>query len=372
MISDKYVCEPDISIVSQQASEIRSSLINKLREVLSKQGLRKPITESIFRRLTYISPENVRIINYLRSKPLAVFNPGAYLVGNKLWIFPRLVFDYYWYVSSIGFFEIDIEDLFNKDLYNKDKHVEAKIIIAPSESWEIYRGCEDPRIHIHNNIIYVLYTAVGLDLEGKMLIRQALATLDKDLRIQDKKCFAICHEGKRFRTNWKDSGIIKIRDNELYLATRPSIPIDERRVAEINWFGVVDKESGCFDPGRLKPVMSFEKSFEYKIGWSTNTLKISSNEYLVGWHGVGVDNIYRNGLAVISDEGDLLGVSNYLLEPERNLVEFYGDRPGVIFGNGLIEYKEYLLWIGGVSDYSIGIFISERNKALEKIKWLRG
>ena len=70
-------------------------------------------------------------------------------------------------------------------------------------------------------------------------------------------------------------------------------------------------------------------------------------------------------------EGNLLAVSNYVLAP-RGLVEEYGDRALVIFGDGLVLYKELLIWVGGVGDYAVGFFSVELDKALEKLKWLRG
>ncbi|RLE58785.1 MAG: hypothetical protein DRJ35_07205, partial [Thermoprotei archaeon] len=79
------------------------------------------------------------------------------------------------------------------------------------------------------------------------------------------------------------------------------------------------------------------------------------------------DYSYRNGLALVDDQGNLLGVTDYILAP-KGLVEEYGDRPLVIFGNGLILYKDQLIWVGGVSDYSIGFFATPLEKALELVK----
>ncbi len=44
----------------------------------------------------------------------------------------------------------------------------------------------------------------------------------------------------------------------------------------------------------------------------------------------------------------------------------------LFFGDGLVLYKEYLIWVGGISDYAIGVFTVEVEKALEKLKWIRG
>ena len=69
-------------------------------------------------------------------------------------------------------------------------------------------------------------------------------------------------------------------------------------------------------------------------------------------------------------DGDLLAISNYLLAP-RGLEESYGDRPLVIFGDGLVRHGEHLIWIGGISDYGIGIFIAELEEALGKLKRIK-
>jgi len=65
----------------------------------------------------------------------------------------------------------------------------------------------------------------------------------------------------------------------------------------------------------LKPVLPLEE-WEAKVGWFTNVVKLSTNEYLVGWHGVLKEDLScRNGLAVVDDSGELLAISNYLLAP---------------------------------------------------------
>lgn len=367
-VFDRYPCGCDVDIRSSNAQKIKAVLVQKLESVLTVQGLRKPVVNDVFHRVGYIPPDGVRVVNYLRRKPLAIFNPGAAIRGSKLWIFPRIIFDYYWYVSSIGFLEIGATDVVDGYL---ESSIDVKLVLTPTESWEIYRGCEDPRIFIHNDVLYILYTAVSTDQESPIIVRQAMALLNSNLSVARKLCFAICADGVRYRTFWKDSAVLDLEPPKAYMLTRPSIPINNSYV-DVNWFGVADTELGCFDLETIKPVMGFEKEFEYKVGWSTNTLKISSNEYLVGWHAVGVDNVYRNGLAIISREGELLGVSDYLLAPRRDHIEFYGDRPGVVFGNGLVEYGEYIIWVGGVSDYCIGIFRAEKNRVFERIKWLRG
>ena len=66
----------------------------------------------------------------------------------------------------------------------------------------------------------------------------------------------------------------------------------------------------------MKPVL-FPEKWELKAGWSTNTVKIGFNEYLVGWHAIHKEtNAYLNGFCLISDDERLLAVSDYLLAPK--------------------------------------------------------
>ncbi len=350
-------------------------LAEKVMDFLKKSpSVRKRQSIRVFERIAYISPENIRVVNYLRKKPIAAFNPGAVLEGEKLLIFPRLIFDYYWYISSIGVFELDMRELL-EPRGELDGEFKTRIVIWTSEPWELV-GCEDPRVVKYNEKYHVLYTARAItDMDGNYKPLQGYAVLDRDYKVLSKKYFRIIHRGMEFVPEaWKDSAFLEFKGNHVSMLTRPSIllNIGSYRIGpiEVIWWGVADIENATMELETLRPVVPLEK-WELKMGLSTNALKIGSNEYLVGWHSVTEDFIYRNGLAVFDNDGNLLGITNYLLEPD-GLVEAYGDRPGVIFGNGLIQYKEYVYWIGGISDYAIGIFRARLDKILENMKWLKG
>ena len=335
-----------------------------VKEIKKLRGLRKRKVEDIFDRILYLGPEDFRVVNYKRSTPVAVFNPGVILRENKCLIFPRIIFDYYKYVSSIGFTEIDIEKILNNEL---NLPLDLKILAWPKELWE-FLGCEDPRATYNNGKIYLLYTGKGYYLKNEKYNRRdvlALLEYTNSLKLLRKGYFRITNGLETFlpKSN-KDSTFIEIRGENARLLTRPEI-----RNLLICWRASASISDLTIDFKSLDPVLVSEK-WELKVGWSTNTVKISSNEYIVGWHGVSIDDYgYRNGLALVNEEGELLAVTNYLLEP-RNLVEEYGDRILVIFGNGLLKHKDLLIWIGGISDYAIGFFVAEFDKVMEKMKWV--
>ncbi|RLE80638.1 MAG: glycosidase [Thermoprotei archaeon] len=346
--------------------EIEESLDRRQREFLSSEkGLRKPITEDIFEKRILISPEDLRVVNYRRSRPSAAFNPAALLRDNILYIYPRLIFDYYKYTSSIALFRVNVEELLNEVF---EKPLETRIILWPRELWE-FLGTEDPRATPVDGRIYMLYTGKGYHLEegDELKYRDVLgfvelSPLNEVLR---KGFFKIVQEGDVYLSDsQKDSAFLKIDSSKATMLTRLMV-----RNIKICWRACASIRDLEIYGDTLEPVLGLE-DWEFKTGWSTNAIELSSNEYLVGWHAVVKSDLsYRNGFAIVNDQGELLAVSNYLLAP-KGLEEEYGDRALVIFGDGLVKYGELLIWIGGISDYAIGVFVTELDRVLEKLKWV--
>jgi len=338
---------------------IEEILRDKLRNFLEKnKRLRREKSISVFERRYIISPEDFVVTNYPR-KPVAVFNPAALLLGREVYVFPRLVFDYYNYTSSIGFFKISIEELLEGSF---KKPIEIEIMLWPKEIWE-FLGCEDPRVFVNENIIF-LYTGKGY-IDHNMVHRDVLAIsiFDKKWVLKKKGFFKIVHEDETYiPKSSKDSAFVRLEGSKGILLTRPHI--DD---IMMGWRCEANLEELTIPLESLEPVFPFEE-WETKTGWSTNTVKISEGEYFVGWHAVlKKDLSYRNGLAIVDEKGCLLGTTDYILEPE-GLVEEYGDRALVIFGDGLLMYEDSLIWIGGVGDYAIGVFIAKKEKVMQHMK----
>ena len=348
-------------------SNVVDRLYGKVRELLNEgRGIRRNVIEHAFKRILLITPGDVNIVNYPR-KPVEVFNPAAVLKGDELLIFPRVIFDYLNYISSIGLIRLKVSDVVNGGVA---RPIEAKVIMWPRELWE-FRGCEDPRVIRHGNQYLMLYTGWGYYMannELKPRAHQAFAVLDEELNTVRRGYFRIKAKNNDFYTPdwWKDSAFIEVEGDSASMLTRPNI-----NGAEVGWFSEADLGELTISEDSMKPILPFE-DFEFKVGWSTNTVKLSPNEYIVGWHGVvKEDYSYRNGLAIVNGDGDLLAISNYLLAPS-GIEEEYGDRPRVIFGDGLVKWGEWLIWVGGVSDYAIGVYVTNVDTALGKLRWLRG
>lgn len=326
-----------------------------LRKLLfHKRSLRKDETTDIFRRVTYFFPKDFVLTNYPR-QPVAVFNPGAVLVGKSLHVFPRVIFDYYKYVSSIGHFVVDIDDLFNGKV---KKPIEMEIVFWPRDIQE-FLGCEDPRVFFRDSRFEILYTAKGYkdwSQEGKPHTDfLAYAVLDEDLNLLEKKYVSIKSTlGDFIPVSMKDSSFVESN----VILTR--ITVGDTKVC---WRGRMEGDS--IDLYSLDPVF-FPEKWETKVGWSTNAVRVKRG-YLIGWHAVLKDLTYKNGLALVDGRGKLLGTTNYVLSP-KGVIEEYGDRIRVIFGCGLVVYEGKVIWIGGVSDWAIGVFEADEGEIMNLMK----
>ncbi len=325
--------------------------------------LRENRTEDIFTRLGYVFPSDIRMKNFGRS-PHVAFNPGAVLEGRRLYVLPRLIFDYYKYVSSIGLFSIPIEDVLEQNIAGP---FDTEIILWPKNLWE-FKGCEDARVTRVGDEYWVLYTGNRhLERErpevGPPYEFQGFARFDLSWREKDRKYLQMVAENI---SQIKDSAFLDVRGSQASMLLRPTI-----RGVGVGWRGLADVKSGTVYLNTLEPVLPVAE-WELKVGWSTNAVKIGEDEYLIGWHGVlKHDYSYRNGFAILDGEGNLLGLTHYLLAP-KGVIEEYGDRPFVIFGNGLVLYKDLVLWVGGISDYAIGFFLAPLDEILSRVRWVRG
>lgn len=328
-------------------------------------GRRSAHTEDLFARRLYLSPEAVRVVNYLRRRPLAVFNPGAVLRDGVVHLFPRLVFEYYSYASAIGHVALPVEDLLRGAIPDP---LPVEIVLYPTEGWEASRGCEDARAHPWGEGFALFYTAVGklgeaarTDHKDAFFPALALAELGPDLQVRRKGVVWLGAAEGAFLLPTKNATFLA---GDAFLL-RPSLS----GVPDLCWRGRLDRQAlRAYD---LEPVLAPE-AFEFKVGWSTNALPLGDGTYLVAYHGIlRQDLSYRHGFARLSGEGRLLALSSYLLAP-RGLQECYGDRPLTLYGNGLFLHGEELCFVGGVGDYALGVFTAPLEEVLRRLHPVEG
>lgn len=172
-----------------KAGVVEKRLQRKARNALhGLQGRRGPKVDDIFDQRFHIAPSDLVMSNYLRPTPIATFNSGASLKDGRLLIFPRLIFDYYTYTSSIGVFEIPIDQVLRGQI---PKPLSTRIILWPKEPWKFGPGCEEA---IWNEEIYMLCTvARQYDEDHKVRIEpvQGMAKFSPSFELQSRGFFSI-------------------------------------------------------------------------------------------------------------------------------------------------------------------------------------
>ncbi len=339
---------------------IKENLEKKVWERIKEgNSPRKNRVNNIFDKRFYISPENLHITNYIRKRPVAAFNPGALLLDKELFIFPRLVFDYYTYNSSIGAFSVNIEDVIDGKIPDS---IDTEIILWPDKIWEFGHGAEDPRLWKNEDEIYMVYTgSKHYERDGKLIKKSVLALAEvtrenKKFHTEKKGYFKVVTDEEGYEPECKDSAFIEPTDNGITMLLR-----FHTEAPHSCWRGIGNIKDLSIPLESTEPVIT-PMEWEEKVGWSTNVVKIEENRYLAGWHAVLKEDLsYKNGLALVDRGGSLISITDYVLAP-TGLIESYGDRGVVIFGDGLVRYKEHIIWVGGISDYGIGIFITTLDK----------
>ena len=306
---------------------------------------RKNEFTKIFKLENLLVPEQFEILNYPR-KPIAVFNPGAFLTyDNKLILFPRLVFDDRFYISSIG-----MSDLLDLNYLNNNSKINIDLLKYPTESKD-FLGLEDSRVTQDGK--QIVWVALNKEHMG--------CSVSGDLNIKSKKITNI----RYFKL--EDSIILSGRDaafiNENYLVFRPEYNV------KYSFSSLFEKtDNVLLIKDKLKTVLVAQE-WEEKIGFSTNFLKIKSNEFLVGYHALRKSSWgYESGFIMLDKEGNLLGHTNYLLHAEKELS--YGNRINTLFGCGLIKLNNKIWWIGGVGDWAIALYSCNLKEILEHINYI--
>jgi predicted GH43/DUF377 family glycosyl hydrolase len=169
--------------------------IKTKKRIAKKTTKRKKISDLNLKRSNknpVIKPENE---NYWESK--AAFNPSAIYNDGKVHIIYRAIGE--GDMSVLGYARSDDGYSFDKNLkeiayYNKNKaeikkDLASKINYSSGGGWG--GGCEDPRLTLLDNIIYMIYTA----FDGWGSLRMALTSISLDDFI-------------RRRWNWKEPVLI--------------------------------------------------------------------------------------------------------------------------------------------------------------------
>lgn len=376
-------------------------MIKESRTALEVTLSRRFETRDIVERLGFIPPNRIEVENY-EVKPIAVFNPGAYLEKEVLKIYARTIFGYYKYVSSITLIEIPVEEVLDRSFARK--RLRAKLVVYPSDSYDMW-GTEDPRVSRIGEEIAMVYAArtlayfepsthknkvlplVALSKDGVSWEKRALFKLsptlcdavhtDKDAFLADlgeagtwlfhrphlaPRVFGSCSQFfkaienlESFRLLASAYSLERCEGIFVLLASRVEIPSSFRTV-EVS-------ESR---------IMMWVPRFEWKTGWGTPLFEIEPGKWLTILHGVDRERfVYRAFAAVVElEDGEPVITRitpHYIMEP-RDVREIYGDRPFVVFPTGGAIVDNKLLVVYGAADSFIGIGAIDLDQLLAELQ----
>jgi predicted GH43/DUF377 family glycosyl hydrolase len=272
-----------------------------------------------------------------------VFNPTAFVLDNEIHVIYRAmsmdntsVFGYARTRNGVTF-----DERLDTPIYLPRTRLEQKLSGPEGNS-----GCEDPRATILDNKLYIAYTAYN----GIEVPRVAIShiTLD-DFRAR--------------RWNWsephiltppniddKDACILPLKingqyviihriDSHICLAYLDSIDAPDAQVDRC--IGVLSPRRGMWDGA--------------KVGLSGTPI-LTDAGWLMFYHGVGEDKVYRVGAALLSvlEPGNVLArTSAPLLEPELSW-EREGEIPNVVFPCGHVLVGDTIYMYYGGADRVVG------------------
>ena len=283
---------------------------------------------------------------------IAVFNCAATYKDGKIHLLYRAVGDYVRYASRLGY------AIFDEDL-NLLERPEEPIFSPDIEVWEM--STEDPRLTEIDDELYLTYVVtptpsppgavrrrLGIpEPEERAGARAALA------RVEDFRQFTRLGFITPFGVDERNTVLFPEKIGGKYAALHrpsnwigPGYPVEEPSI----WFAFLD---GL--PGRMydhKVMMGPEQPWEgKKIGAGPPPIRTNAGWLLI-YHGVDPDHVYRAGAALLDSEEPWRVIARTpepILEPEEEY-EQEGDVPNVVFPEGAVVIGEQLLVFYGAAD----------------------
>ena len=262
------------------------------------------------------------------------FNPGAVVHGGGIHLLYRAVqannISRLGYCQTLNGTEIDIRS--------------SEPVLAPSAEWEEF-GCEDPRITNFDGIFYITYTAYS-----RLGPRIALASTKDFLNFEK-------HGLVGPDCNDKDWVIFPERiDGRIAVLHRLESKV------QIAYF---ENFESMRDPyGFWKEYLEHLNDYEVmraKFPWETRKIGVGPPPirtdlgWLVIYHGVSIENIYRAGAALLDldDPSKVLArTEEPILEPEMDF-EKHGVVPNVVFPDGaVVRERDLMVYYGGADKVS--------------------
>jgi len=292
----------------------------------------------------------------------SVFNPTAWTDGKKVYLIYRAEgpgkFSEQKSVSSIGLAISEDGITFQR---------EPDIVIAPEEPYETPGGCEDPRIILIDGIFYLTYT--GFDGKVARLCMAVSEDLHKWVKLgpvfsdDDWENYFPKNEYPKVPKGWSKSGAILSEPiNGEYYMFFGDTNIWAAVSTDLKQWKIIPDPVLSPRPGLFDSVL---------VESGPPPVILPEGIYLV-YNGANDNMCYGIG-QVLLDKNDPTRVirrcSNALLIPET-VEEKEGKVPQVVFGEGLVFFRDNWLLYYGMADSCIGMAFAEGNAPISKEKKL--
>lgn len=287
-----------------------------------------------------------------------VLNPGAIFAGNRVHLLYRAMGEDY--TSVLGYAS-------SKDGFNFDKRLDLPVY-TPRADFElkaepnIYSGCEDPRLTLLNDQLYLCYT--GFD--GKTPTTAALSSIKIDDFLARRWQWTFPQRLSYPGRSDKNVALLpeKIKDQYVFFH-RVGHCIWVDRVDRLECFGKI-----CWLGGQVIMWPRAGKWDSEKIGIA-GVPRETPDGWILIYHGLSrEDRQYRLG-AVLLDRKNPEKVLRHLdypiLEPQEPY-EKQGLRPGTVFSCGSMVLDNQLLVYYGAADQVIAVASGSFKKLLQALK----
>ncbi len=302
-------------------------------------------------------PENPIITplkdNYWESK--ATFNPAALYLGGKVHIIYRAMSEDN--VSVLGY--ATSEDGIKIDYRSPTPIYTPRAPFEKRASPGLGCGCEDPRVTMIDNIIYMLYTAYdGLNA------RVALTSISKDDFLNSRW------------DKWSYPVVISPYD----VFDKDACIFPEKYKGK---FLIIHRIGDCIDY-ELRDTLDFSKNplkhqrwilprkgmwDSRKVGIGPPPIKVREG-WLLFYHGVSDDGVYRVGVVLLDPENPLRILARSdepLMEPEE-WYERWGQVPNVVFPCGAVLFNDTIFLYYGGADTVVGVAAISVRDVLRHLK----
>ncbi len=281
----------------------------------------------------------------------ATFNPAAIYDNGKIHILYRAVGDYLRYSSKLGY------AIFDEDLKLIERY-EQPVFTPEIDLWEF--SIEDPRLSFIGDRIFLTYVVtptpfcpgpvrirLGIPKPKQAYACTAYAYGDSILKLERRGVITPFGTGDRDTMFFPE----KIR-NKFAVLHRPAnwIGAEYKTKSPGIWFAFFNDSYRYLYDHRL--IMSPKEDWELKKIGAGSPPVLTEYGWLLLYHGVDNNSIYRVGAALLDKEYPwkvLARTPEPLMEPEEDY-ELHGDVPNVVFPEGSFIIGDKLIVIYGAAD----------------------